>query len=41
MAFKRKSKTMSILLTLAMLLMLWPGVAVSEAAPSAFPQRRN
>lgn len=27
MAFKRKSKTMSILLTMALLLMLWPGVA--------------
>lgn len=32
MALKRKPKMMSILLTLAMLLMLWPGVAVSEAA---------
>jgi hypothetical protein len=29
MAFKRKSKTMSILLTLAMLFMLWPGVALA------------
>lgn len=30
MAFKRKSKTMSVLLTLAMLLTLWPGVALAD-----------
>jgi photosystem II stability/assembly factor-like uncharacterized protein len=38
MSFKRKSKTLSLLLTLAMLLTLWPGVALADPdiTPPAF-----
>ncbi|NLV17789.1 MAG: hypothetical protein GXY50_11390 [Syntrophomonadaceae bacterium] len=38
MALKRKSKTISILLTLAMLCMLWPGVALAEGEDTTPPE---